>query len=221
MSLPRVIAIDGPVASGKSAVGTRLARRLGHGFLDTGLMYRGMTLAALRAGIGVEDEAALSRLADEVNLAASVAAEGTRVRLGGEDITSLLRQAEVESAVSQVSRVARVRQRMVEQQRAIAREQPVVMVGRDIGTVVLPDADLKVYLDAGIAERARRRHEEKVNDGETVTLEEIEDALRNRDLIDSGREISPLRPAADAHIINTDGLSVDEVVAEIEKLIKQ
>ncbi|HEX5940538.1 MAG TPA: (d)CMP kinase [Dehalococcoidia bacterium] len=221
MSLPRVIAIDGPVASGKSAVGTRLARRLGYGFLDTGLMYRGMTLAALRAGVGVEDEAALSRLADEVNLAASVAAEGTRVTLGGEDITPLLRQAEVEGAVSQVSRVARVRQRMVEQQRAIAREQPVVMVGRDIGTVVLPDADLKVYLDAGIVERARRRYQERVSDGEAVTLQEIEDALRNRDLIDSGREISPLRAAEDAHIINTDGLTIDEVVAAIEKLIEE
>jgi cytidylate kinase len=155
-----------------------------------------------------------------VQVDAIVAEEGTRVIVDGLDVTDGLRIPEVEQGVSYVSQVAEVRQRMVEQQRAIEGRQPIVMVGRDIGTVVLPHANLKVYLDASLEERARRRHAEIAAKGESPTLAEIEDGLRERDRIDSSRDISPLRAAVDAHIINTDGLTVDEVVSEIERLIE-
>jgi cytidylate kinase len=220
MTQPLSIAIDGPVASGKSAVGRRLAEKLGIGFLDTGLMYRAVTLAAVKRGIHVGDRAALAELVNTVQVDAIVAEEGTRVIVDGLDVTDGLRIPEVEQGVSYVSQVAEVRQRMVEQQRAIEGRQPIVMVGRDIGTVVLPHASLKVYLDASLEERARRRHAEIAAKGESPTLAEIEDGLRERDRIDSSRDISPLRPAVDAHIINTDGLTVDEVVSEIERLIE-
>jgi CMP/dCMP kinase len=219
MIRPRIIAIDGPVASGKSAVGRALARHLGYAFLDTGLMYRAVTLAAVRRGLAVDDTSALATLAEDLDITAKATSDGTRIFLDGDDITDQLRLPEVEQAVSRVSRVAEVREKMVEQQRAIAAQQPVVMVGRDIGTVVLPDADLKVYLDAGVEERARRRHAEIAAAGQQATLGEIEAGLRQRDSIDSGRTISPLRPAEDAHIINTDGLSIEQVVTEIERLI--
>jgi cytidylate kinase len=209
MIRPRIIAIDGPVASGKSAVGRALARHLGYAFLDTGLMYRAVTLAAVRRGLAVDDTSALATLAEDLDITAKATSDGTRIFLDGDDITDQLRLPEVEQAVSRVSRVAEVREKMVEQQRAIAAQQPVVMA----------DADLKVYLDAGVEERARRRHAEIAAAGQQATLGEIEAGLRQRDSIDSGRTISPLRPAEDAHIINTDGLSIEQVVTEIERLI--
>jgi len=220
---PRVIAVDGSAASGKSTVGRRLAEKLGYPFLDTGLMYRAVTLAALDRGIDVSDHRALARLAAgrrlEVGPPQAGSNETCSIIIDGVDVTSQLRRADVEDAVSLVSRVAGVRDALVRQQREIAGRQAMVMAGRDIGTVVLPEADLKVYLDASISERARRRHAEFSTHGRSVTRDIVLEDLRRRDQIDSERSVSPLRPASDAVVIRTDGLTQEEVVAKVLRLV--
>jgi len=220
---PRVIAVDGSAASGKSSVGRRVAKNLGYPFLDTGLMYRAVTLAALDSGIQISDQQELSRLATEMHLEVGPPGAGSTetcaISIDGVDVTPELRRAEVEDAVSLVSRVPGVREALVRQQRKIAGRQPMVMAGRDIGTVVLPDADLKVYLDASISERARRRHAEFSRHGRSVTRDIVLDDLRRRDQIDSERDVSPLRPAEDAVVISTDGLTQDEVLAKVLGLV--
>jgi cytidylate kinase len=213
------IAIDGPVASGKSAVGSRLARRLGYRFIDTGVMYRAITWLALERNAGLHDEAALARLATEAHLTMAPgppdAPETLRVQVNGVDVTDRLRSAEVGEAVSLVSRVSGVRDAMVRMQRELAADGDTIMVGRDIGTVVLPNAPLKIYLEASVDERVRRRYEELAKAGKLVSLEEVRQELALRDAIDSSRDVSPLRPAEDAIIIQTDRLSLDEVVEQI------
>jgi CMP/dCMP kinase len=224
-SASRYIAIDGPVASGKSAVGSRVARQLGYRFVDTGSMYRAITWLALERGIDLHDEAALTRLAEGAQLTLAPGAgdepESARVLLDSVDVTDRLRSAEVGEAVSLVSRVPGVRKAMVALQRQLAVERGVVMAGRDIGTVVLPDAPLKVYLDASPEERIRRRHEELLAGGRGETPEQVRQELALRDAIDSEREVSPLRPAEDAIIIDTDPLTLDEVVEQIMELVAQ
>ena len=221
---PLAIAIDGPVASGKSAAGRLLARRLGYRFLDTGLMYRAMTWLALQRGVDLEDGAALSHLAGEARIGIEPgppdAPEAARVVVDGTDVSDKLRLAEIGRAVSLVSKVAAVREAMVRQQRAIARDGRIVMAGRDIGTVVLPDAPLKVFLDASPEERVRRRYAELRAEGRDVTEADVRDELARRDAIDSSREVSPLRPADDAVVIETDGLSLEEVVERILELVR-
>jgi cytidylate kinase len=213
------IAIDGPVASGKSAVGSRLARRLGYRFIDTGVMYRAITWLALERNVDLHDEAALARLATEAQLTMEPgppdAPETLRVQVNGVDVTDRLRSAEVGEAVSLVSRVAGVRDAMVRMQRELAADGDTIMVGRDIGTVVLPKASLKVYLEASVDERVRRRYEELAAADKPISLEKVRQELALRDAIDSGRDVSPLRPAEDAIIIQTDRLSLDEVVEQI------
>ncbi len=206
------IAIDGPVASGKTAVGRAVAERLGWPFLDTGAMYRAVTRSAIRLGVEVGDEGALADLAAGMSMRLEADNDGVyRLWADGEDVTAALRTPEIDRNVSAVSKVPAVRRIMVEQQRSIAREAPVVMAGRDIGTVVLRDAPVKVYLTASLEERARRR------DLETLAgdLEGTRRDLARRDAIDSGREDSPLRPAEDAVVIDTDGLEVDEIARRI------
>jgi cytidylate kinase len=218
------IAIDGPVASGKSAVGSRVAHSLGYRLIDTGVMYRAITWLALERNIDLHDEAALAALASNAELtldpAPRDAPESCRVQIDGEDVTEQLRSPEVGEAVSLVSRVAGVRTSMVELQRKLAAGGNTVMAGRDIGTVVLPDAPLKVYLDASVDERVRRRHEELVAAGKPASEDDVRQELAMRDAIDSGRDVSPLRAAEDAIIIHTDRLSLDEVVDQILELAK-
>jgi len=220
---PRVIAVDGSAASGKSTVGRRLAEKLGYPFLDTGLMYRAVTHAALDRGIDVSDHKALARLASEMHLEVGSphpdSAETCSISIDGVDVTPQLRREDVEDAVSLVSRVPGVREALVRQQRVIAGRQSMVMAGRDIGTVVLPAADLKIYLDASISERARRRHAEFSNHGRSVTRDIVLEDLRRRDQIDSERAVSPLRPAEDAVVIGTDGLTQEEVLAKVLRLV--
>jgi cytidylate kinase len=213
-SAPPQITIDGPVASGKSTVGKRVAGRLGYRFVDTGMMYRAATCLALERAVDLTDEAALGELARGM----SIQLEADRLLVDGQDVTDRLRSPEVGEAVSLVSRVPAVREAMVAQQRRLARDGGVVMAGRDIGTVVLPGAPLKVYLDASPEERARRRYDELRESGRDATLESVRDELALRDEIDSRRAMSPLRPAEDAIIIDTDGLSLDQVVARILEL---
>ncbi|MBI4220514.1 MAG: (d)CMP kinase [Chloroflexi bacterium] len=213
------IAIDGPVGAGKTSVGRLLARRLGARFLDTGLTYRAVTLVAIDRGISPDDAEAIGRLAAEVRLEVASQPDGeSRVLADGKDVTDRLRTPEVDRFVSAVSAMPAVRSRMVDVQRAIASTASIVMVGRDIGTVVLPGARLKVYLTASDETRARRRYEELRAQGTQVDYESVLKALRRRDRIDSGREASPLRPARDARIVNTDRLGLEEVVSTIERM---
>lgn len=204
---PRTIAIDGPAASGKTTVGLAIARKFGHSFLDTGLMYRAVTLAALEAGVPASSEA-MAAFLPKLALEVEARTGGTKVLLGGVDVTSRLREPRVESRVSAYSAIPAVRTAMVRLQREIAGAGPTVMAGRDIGTVVLPDAPLKLYLDASEAARARRR-------GLQVT-QEADDARKDiagRDRVDSTRAVAPLRPATDAVVIDTTDMTLEGVIA--------
>ena len=209
---PSVIAIDGPVASGKTTVGRELARRLGYAFVDTGVYYRAVTIAALDAGTSLDDEPALTRLAER--LAVRLGDGGESVSIGGVDVTSRLRGPEVDAGVSPVAKVPGVRRAMVAQQRATAKGGDVVMVGRDIGTQVLPDA-AKVYLDASAEERMRRRFRELAGTDQARSEAEVLRNLKLRDAIDSERADSPLRIAEDACHVVTDGLEVTDVVERV------
>lgn len=209
---PRTIAIDGPAASGKSSVGRALAARLGYRFLDTGLMYRAFTLAALRAAIPPAAEATCTRLAEGLDLAVAVeAGTATRVAITGEDVTELLTSPPVEAAVSAYSAIAGVRAAMVRRQRAIARSGRVILAGRDIGTVVLPAAPLKLYLDASDGARTARRRHQAEEAG--APAEEAAIAVAARDAADASRETSPLRAAHDAIVIDTTGMTIEQVIA--------
>jgi cytidylate kinase len=207
------------VASGKSAVGRLVARQLRFRFIDTGMMYRALTVLALERGLDLRDEAALAQLASTASMRVEPGEDGGRIVVDGADVTPRLRSAEVGEAVSLVSRVPGVRRAMVALQRELAREGGIVMAGRDIGTVVLPHAPLKVYLDASADERVRRRHEQLLELGRDVPADEVREELALRDAIDSERAVSPLRPADDAVIIHTDRLSLEEVVSRILELV--
>ena len=217
MSRLVVIAVDGPVASGKTSVGKLLAMELDYRFLDTGIMYRAVTWVALERGIETDDDDALGHLARETQISVEEK-DGGSVLIGGRHLSGELRQSEVDRAVSLVARVPDVRSALVEQQRRVAREGRIVVVGRDVGTVVLPDADLKVYLLASIAERARRRYDELVSQGLDVKHDTVMKDLETRDELDTGRALSPLRPAADAFLLDTDGKSQRDVVDQMLQL---
>jgi cytidylate kinase len=201
-----------------------VARQLGYRFVDTGLMYRAATWLALQRHVDLLDDDALGRLIEnaslEVVLPASGEAGAGRVLVDGIDVTGDLRTTDVGAAVSVVSRVPSVREAMVDLQRRLASEGGIVMAGRDIGTVVLPDAPLKVYLDASPKERVRRRLEELRLAGRDVNEEQVREELALRDDIDSSRDVSPLRAAVDAVVINTDGLTLDQVVGRILELVR-
>ena len=227
-----VIAIDGPAASGKSTVGYRLAQRLNYLYFDTGAMYRAVTWAALQRGLDLHDQEAIGELARRLHIqvrAPTPAEEDGRqatVLVDGQDVTWAIRTPEVDQNVSVVAANPRVREALSAQQRRIGRQygegrgdKPgVVMVGRDIGTVVLPDAPLKIYLDAPVEERARRRYQELRQRGKEVSYEQVLADMRRRDKLDSERAIAPLRVAEDAVVLNTAGLSVDEVVERIYRM---
>ena len=198
-------------------MGLALARELGYRLVDTGMMYRALTWLALQRGVDVEDEAALSALAE----AASIELEqprrdgGPSLRLDGQDVTGRLRSPDVDRAVSYVSRHAGVRRAMVQKQRELADEGRLIMLGRDIGTVVLPEAPVKVYLDASAAERAHRRYLELSQAVSERPEDEILRELLQRDEMDRERHTSPLRPADDAIVIDTDDLPLEEVIDRV------
>ena len=211
MNSGKAIAIDGPAASGKTAVGTELARRLDYRFLDTGEMYRAVTLLALEAGIDMQDQAALTELSQRSRMELIDGQSGNRLVVDGRDVTGELRAQTVDRNVSQVSAVRGVRLALVELQRKVAEQGPIVMVGRDIGTVVLPDAKIKVYLNASVEVRAQRRVREMNASGRDTPYDRVLEELQMRDSIDSERHESPLRPAEEALIIYTDAMSVDDI----------
>lgn len=223
MARPTTIAIDGPAGSGKSTLGSLLAEELGYLYFDTGVMYRAVTLAVIQHGLAIDDEERIGQLAYQVRIDVrppSVAdGRASDVLLDGEDVTWAIRKEAVNAAVSPVSTYAAVRDAMTAQQRRIAHENKVVMVGRDIGTVVMPDADLKIYLDASVDVRAERRYQELLARGEDADYDQVLNSLKNRDRIDSGRKIAPLKPAEDAVIIHADDLGIREVLAMAKELV--
>ena len=209
-----VIAIDGPAAAGKTAVGRELARALDFAYLDTGIMYRAITWLALNQEISVADTVSLSELA-RANPLGFLKDDDTKVLVGGLTLGPELRESPVDRNVSEVSKATEVRSELVAQQRGVAAKGNIVMIGRDIGTVVLPDADLKVYLTASPEVRAQRRWQEMQDRGKTVELLTVLSETLARDKTDSSREDSPLKPAIDSWELNTDGLGISQVVQMI------
>lgn len=215
------IAIDGPVGSGKTAVGRILATRLGHMFLDTGVMYRAVTYLALQAHIALDDANALTRLASATGMRLTGGpGEECRVIVDSGDVTDQLRTPEVDRSVSAVSAIPGVREVLVNLQRDIATRGQIVMVGRDIGTVVMSGAGLKIYLDASVEERARRRHEQLVDSGSDIAYETVLEDLKRRDDLDSSRAVAPLKRADDAIDLPTDDLGLEEVVDRLEMMAR-
>ncbi|MFM8367183.1 MAG: (d)CMP kinase [Chloroflexota bacterium] len=221
---PSIIALDGPAASGKSTVGRRLADALGYLFFDTGVMYRAVTWIALNHDMDLHDEASITQMAEsaEIDIRQPSQNDGRAcdIVVGDKDITWDVRSGDVEASVSLVSAYAGVRTALSGQQRRIGLRGKVVMVGRDIGTVVLPEADLKVYMDASAEERARRRVKDITARGEQANYDEILKKMIERDRLDSTRAVAPLRPADDALVLDTDKLSEEEVFAKILEMCK-
>jgi len=211
-----VIAIDGPAGSGKSTVARLLATRLGCLYLDTGAMYRAVAYLALRDGVALDDAASLAALTRNAHV--SFTPEG-HVLAGDTDVSEEIRRPSVSAAVSEVSAHAAVRDILVEQQRRLTEDGDCVMEGRDIGTVVFPDAAVKVYLTADPAVRAERRRKELIAKGEHTSSAETLAAIEARDRFDAARDVAPLRVAEDAVVVDTTGSSIDEVVAALSALV--
>ena len=216
-----VVAIDGPAGTGKSSVSRMLADRVGAQYLDTGAMYRAASLAVLRSGIPVDDGSAVADLVDTLSIDLRDGPDGTVVALDGEDVSTAIRADDVTDAVSAVAANPRVRARMVDQQRRVAGGRFVVVEGRDIGTVVFPDAELKVFLTATPDERARRRHRQNRAAGRDSDLAQVLASVNRRDHLDSTRAASPLRRAEDAVEFDTSDLTVEQVLTGLIELVDQ
>lgn len=218
---PMQIALDGPSASGKSTVGAMLAERLGSSFLDTGMMYRAVTYLTIKNRISAKDFDAVQNIAASTSFSVNQDESGDwRLFADGKDITNLLYSDEVNFKVSPISAIPTVRRALVRQQRNIASAGPIVMAGRDIGTVVLADAPIKVYLTASAATRADRRTSDSDGNADRQSYQQVLQSIQRRDEIDSNRADSPLRPAEDAIIIPTDDLTAEEVLEEVLALIQ-
>lgn len=212
-----LVTLDGPAGAGKSSAARALAQRLGFEFLDTGAMYRAVTLAALRAGIDLRDQTALAQLLSAFSLELAP----NRVILNGEDVTGAIRTAAVTAASGAIADSPVVRRRLVELQRFVALGRNLVTEGRDQGTVVFPDADCKFFLVADPQERARRRRQEMAARGEVISLAELLEAQEARDRRDAARDLAPMVPAADALRVDTTFLSLDQVVDLLERIVRQ
>jgi len=208
------VAIDGPAGAGKSTVSREVARQLGFVYLDSGAMYRAVAFTAIAKGFNLSDAAALTSLANDIHIGFDQAVP-PRVFLNGDDVTAAIRTPEIGTAASIVSQIPGVRVAMVKQQQALGASDSIVMEGRDIGTVVFPDAEIKIYLTASVTERARRRAGELSASGQTVQIMDIEQQISERDFRDMNRNDSPLRVADGAWELNTDGITIDDVIAMI------
>ncbi len=216
--MKKVIAIDGPAGAGKSTIAKGLAKELSYIYIDTGAMYRAVAYQALKQGIAADDEQALTKLAAESEIDMRVEGGENRILLNGEDVTAEIRLPEVGAMASPVSAIGGVREHLVAQQRRLAARGNVVMDGRDIGTVVLPDADCKIYLTASLDERVMRRYTELKAKGLDTTPDDVKNDIETRDYRDSHRENSPLRQADDAVYLDSTGLGIDEVLAKVREL---
>ncbi|UTE76167.1 (d)CMP kinase [Rossellomorea sp. KS-H15a] len=215
------IAIDGPAAAGKSTVAKIVAGKLSYLYIDTGAMYRSLTYKALSNNVDLHDENELNQLLSETTIELEPSEMGQLVFLDGNDVTDEIRQASVTNSVSHVAVHSGVREEMVKRQQLLAKEGAVVMDGRDIGTHVIPDAEIKVFLLASVDERAQRRHEEDLSKGYPSDLEQLKEEIARRDKIDSEREVAPLKKAEDATEIDTTSLSISEVVDQIMILVER
>jgi CMP/dCMP kinase len=215
-----VVAVDGPSSSGKSTVGAEAARRLRYRFCDTGLLYRAVSWLAVERGIAPDQTAALVPLAEEVHLIADSRGQLRHVEAAGRDVTAEVHGPAVDRAVSDYSKVPELRTALVPRQRALAEDGGIIVAGRDIGTVILPDADVKIYLDASAEERARRRAAQRKVAADEKQASGILEDMRRRDAIDSGRETAPLRSAEDAIVLKTDGNTFEQTVAAVVRAIR-
>lgn len=215
------VAIDGPVGAGKSTVAKLIAKKMNIIYVDTGAMYRTVGLYAVRKGIATTDREALKGLINEIDIDVEIKDGEQLIYLNGENVTGLIRTPEISMAASNVSAVPEVRTKLVDMQRKLAESKSVIMDGRDIGTVVLPNADTKIYLDASPEARAKRRYDELIAKKQEVTYEDVYNDLLQRDKNDSTREASPLKAADDATILDTTNLTLEQVVDESIKLIKR
>lgn len=216
-----IIAIDGPSGAGKSTLAKRLARDLGYTYLDTGAMYRALALKILRQGLDLGDATKLARLVEATDIDLVHREGNLQVLLDGVNVSALIRTPEVSQMASKASAFSVVRKRMLDLQRALGQRGNVVAEGRDIGTVIFPQAEVKIYLDASVQERARRRYEELRAAGRDVTVEETIRELEERDKRDSERDVAPLRKAEDALAIDSSGLTAEAVLERVMRVIKQ
>ncbi|MEQ7221487.1 (d)CMP kinase [Vagococcus fluvialis] len=214
------IAIDGPASAGKSTVAKILAKKNGYIYCDTGAMYRALTLAAINNKIDMDSEEALMSLLSQLSISFTQEKDGQHVHLNEKDVTNEIRSNDVTNSVSKVSAYKTIREEMVIRQQKFADSSSIVMDGRDIGTVVLPSADLKIFLVASVTERAERRYKENLSKGIESDFEKLKQEIADRDHYDSTRKNSPLVQAEDAILVDTSGLTIDEVVEKIEKLMK-
>jgi cytidylate kinase len=214
-----VVAIDGPAGAGKSTVAKEVARRLGFTYIDTGAMYRAVAALSLRQGLPIDDEDGLANLARTAAFEFRTVGESQRLFVKGEDFSEIVRTPEATELSSPVSAISGVRRALVEAQRAMAAGCSVVMEGRDIQTVVFPNADVKIYLDANPYERARRRHVELAAQGVTVSFDEVIEDIEARDARDSNRADSPLRAAPDAIVVDTTDMSLEQVIQRVYEIV--
>lgn len=215
------IAIDGPAGAGKSTISKAVAKRLGFIYIDTGAMYRSVGLAALNAGIDTKDAKGLETILGDIDIIIENTGDSQKFYLNGTDVTEEIRKPEVSVAASDVAVVPAVRLKLVELQRKMAENADVLMDGRDIGTYVLPDAELKVFLTASVDERARRRYAELCEKNQCVTFDDVKNDIIYRDKNDSEREFAPLREAEDSVLVDSTDMSIDDVISKILDLVKE
>lgn len=215
-----IVAVDGPAGSGKGTVTKRIEEELGFLNLDTGATYRCVALQALREGLNLKNEKEIIEIANSIDIKIDNTGDKDIILLNGEDVSKEIRTKEVTAIVSQISSIIPVRERMVEVQRSLAKGKNVIVEGRDIGTVVFPNADVKIYLDASEEIRAKRRHEENVQNGIDTTYEEVLENVKMRDYNDMHKPYGALKKADDAIVVDSTNLSIEEVVEKIKNIIK-
>lgn len=216
-----IVAIDGPNGAGKSTIARELARRMGCTYIDTGAMYRAIGLYVMRRGVSSEDCCGIVRLLDEIKIRLEHRADGQHIFLGDEDVSAEIRTPEASIYASNVSKIGEVRAALLDLQRGFADTGSIVMDGRDIGTVVFPNADIKIFLTASVERRAERRYKELIERGERVSLEEVRYDLEWRDKNDSTRKLAPLKPADDAVLVDTSEIGFEESVERVRKIVEE